>query len=598
MGQRQSNGSLDWESDWKHVSRRGVARNVTDFDNLLEALAAAPGDRPFVTFWVDEDERETLTFAEFRSRAHAEAAVLSSHRLGVGDRVVIVMPQNIAAMTAFVGAMMLGAVPAFLAYPNFKVEPSKYRAGLAGVSANLKAKAVIIDEDFPPEFLEHIAIDRETAVLRAGRCPQLLSETQLPPLERHADDLAFIQHSAGTTGLQKGVALTHGAVLRQIQHLAEALKIDGATDRIYNWLPLYHDMGLIACFMLPMVCHVPIVMQSPLDWVMRPEIMLQIISEYKCTLAWMPNFAFQFVPRRTRPNSRAEYDLSSLRALINCSEPVRSSSLSEFRDAFAPAGLSGNALQSSYAMAENVFAVTQSDIQETSGVTQIWAQSQAFRGEGRVVPVAEGAVGAISFASSGRLLPGNEIRIVSEARETLADGLVGEIQLKSDSLFTGYFNRPDLTGKAMSDEWYLTGDLGFCLGGELFVAGRKKDLLIVGGENLYPQDIEETIATHSAIHDGRVVVFGLYNPALGTEEIIAVAEVENEDFLAHGLEIDGEIRKRVIEGIGIAMRTVLLKPPGWIVKSTAGKPARSATREKLLKEHPELNLEARETQSV
>src|SRR6516225_656527 len=568
--------------------------DINTFQTITQALEAAPGDRSFVTMWVDEDEHEELTFGEFRGRARAQAGFLREHGVSSGDRVVIIMPQSIGIMETFAGAMLLGAVPAILAYPNFKIEPAKYRSGLAGVTANLKAKAVVVDDEFPEELLGHVALSDGSKLLRTGAHIVAEPLDDIAEFSPARESLAFIQHSAGTTGLQKGVALTHGAVLRQIQHLAEALKIDGATDRIYNWLPLYHDMGLIACFMLPMVCHVPIVMQSPLDWVMRPEIMLQIISEYKCTLAWMPNFAFQFVPRRTRPNSRAEYDLSSLRALINCSEPVRSSSLSEFRDAFAPAGLSGNALQSSYAMAENVFAVTQSDIQETSGVTQIWAQSQAFRGEGRVVPVAEGAVGAISFASSGRLLPGNEIRIVSEARETLADGLVGEIQLKSDSLFTGYFNRPDLTGKAMSDEWYLTGDLGFCLGGELFVAGRKKDLLIVGGENLYPQDIEETIATHSAIHDGRVVVFGLYNPALGTEEIIAVAEVENEDFLAHGLEIDGEIRKRVIEGIGIAMRTVLLKPPGWIVKSTAGKSARSATREKLLKEHPELNLEARE----
>jgi fatty-acyl-CoA synthase len=578
------------------VARGG--KGVNRFANLLEALAAAPGDRPFVTFWIDEDERETVTFSQFRSRACAEAGVLRAQGVGAGDRVIIIMPQSIAAMTAFVGAMMLGAAPAFLAYPNFKVEPSKYREGLAGVSANLKAKAVLIDEDSPPEFLEHVAIGRDTTVLRLGEPPQPLSEEQFPVIECGPDDLAFIQHSAGTTGLQKGVALTHGAVLRQIEHLAETLKIDGATDRIYSWLPLYHDMGLIACFMLPMVCHVPVVMQSPLDWVMHPETMLQIISECKCTLAWMPNFAFQFVPRRTRPNLRTAYDLSSLRALINCSEPVRSSSLGEFHRTFDLAGLRKSALHSSYAMAENVFAVTQSDIQGTAGPVQVWAQGQTFRAEDRVVRVAEGTAGAIAFASSGRLLPGNEIRIVSEAGEILAEGLVGEIQLKSDSLFTGYYNRADLTDKAMADGWYLTGDLGFSLDGELFVVGRKKDLLIVGGENFYPQDIEENIAAHPAIHDGRVVALGLFNPSLGTEEIIAIAEVENAELLSRALPIEKEIRRRVVEGIGIAMRAVFLKPPGWIVKSTAGKAARSATREKLLKEHPELNLDARENQRV
>src|SRR5581483_5315521 len=143
------------------------------------------------------------------------------------------------------------------------------------------------------------------------------------------DQLAFIQHSAGTTGLQKGVALTHAAVLRQLDSLSRALKIESEKDRVYSWLPLYHDMGLVACFMLPMACHLPIVMQSPIDWVMRPETMLQIVSDCRCTLSWMPNFAFQFIPRRTPQSRWKDYDLSSLRLLINCSEPVRAASMNE-----------------------------------------------------------------------------------------------------------------------------------------------------------------------------------------------------------------------------------------------------------------------------
>ena len=174
----------------------------------------------------------------------------------------------------------------------------------------------------------------------------------------------------------------------------------------------------------------------------------------------------------------------------------------------------------------------------------------------------------------------------------IADGHVGEILIKSDSLFTGYYNRPDLTAKAIVDGWYYSGDLGFCLEDELYVIGRKKDLLIVGGENLYPQDIEEIVASHPAIHDGRVVAMGVYNPDLGTEDIVVVAEVERKDLLANAMEIEGEIRNLVVAGIGAAVHTIFLKPPKWIVKSTAGKAARSATREKLLQEHPELNVES------
>jgi len=567
---------------------------VLRFGNLIDALAAAPASRPFVTFWVDEDERETVTFAEFSRRARGQAGKFRDQGITTGDRVIILMPQGIPAMAAFVGAMMLGAVPAFLAYPNFKVEPGKYRSGLAGVTANLNAKAVVIDDEFPDEMLGHVTLGEETKLLRAaGKESNGEPEVSAAPIQ--ADSLAFIQHSAGTTGLQKGVALTHAAVLRQLEHLTRAMKIDPATDSVYNWLPLYHDMGLIACFMLPMVCHLPVVMQSPIDWVMQPEAMLQIVSECRCTLAWMPNFAFQFVPRRVPRNRWAQYDLSSLRAIINCSEPVRASSMLEFQSAFASIGLKTGVLQSCYAMAENVFAVTQSDIGQQSGPKVVWADGQQFRAAHQIVEVTEGTPGATVFTSSGRLLPHHEVRIVSDSGTVLNGGRVGEILVKSDCLFEGYYNRPDLTAQAIVGGWYHTGDLGFCLNDELFVVARKKDLLIIGGENIYPQDIEEIIASHPAIHDGRAIAMGVYNPDLGTEEIVAVAEVEREEDLTRTAEIETEIRSRVVAGLGAAVRTIFLKPPKWIVKSTAGKAARSATREKLLREHPELNVDAQES---
>jgi fatty-acyl-CoA synthase len=563
------------------------------YRNLIEALEGAPPDRTFVTSWIDEDERASLSFAEFRREARSQAAALRKQKVVAGDSVVIIMPQSIVAMTTFVGAMMLGAVPTFLAYPNFKIEPAKYRSGLAGVTANLNAKAVVIDYGLPEEMLAHVTLEEQSKLIRVGDCPDS-NEKQQPAFQNvesgniQTDSLAFIQHSAGTTGLQKGVALSHGAVLRHLDHLQRALRIDGSSDRIYSWLPLYHDMGLIACFMLPMVCHVPVVMQSPLDWVMHPETMLQIIAEYKCTLAWMPNFAFQFVPRRVPQTRWGEHDLSSMRALINCSEPVRANSMSEFQQAF---GIQSQSLHSSYAMAENVFAVTQSDLSRRPSLAQVWVDGQIFRTAHRIVPVEKSTPGAIAFTSSGRLLPSHEVRIVSDSGTVLSESHVGEILIKSDCLFEGYCNRPDLTSQAFADGWYRTGDFGFLLDAQLYVVGRKKDLLIIGGENIYPQDVEEIVGSHSAIHDGRAIAMGVYNPDLGTEEIVVVAEVEREELLANAEAIEAEIRSQVVAGMGVAIRTIFLKPPKWIVKSTAGKAARAATHEKLLREHPELGVE-------
>ena len=556
------------------------------FRSLIDALYSAPPDRPFITYWVDEDEQETVTFGEFRRRASSQAALLRGHGVSAGDRVVIIMPQGIASMAVYAGAMMLGAVPAFLAYPNFKIDPAKYRFGLAGVTANLSAKVVVIDDEFPEDLLGHVSLDGEAKLIRASATAGLPLEEF--PAHIDPESIAFIQHSAGTTGLQKGVALTHAAVLKQIEHLAHALRIDGATDRIYSWLPLYHDMGLIACFMLPMVCHLPIIMQSPLDWVMHPETMLQVITEHRCTLAWMPNFAFQFVPRRAPKDRWTDCDLSSLRALINCSEPVRASSMEEFHRTFAPIGLKAGALHSSYAMAENVFAVTQSDIESPQGPAHIRVDAQRFRSEHLAVAIDESAPGSICFVSSGRVLQNTTIRIASDSGEILPDTHVGEILIQGDCLFSGYFNRPDLTSQAIVDGWYRTGDLGFLFDGELYVVGRKKDLLIIGGENIYPQDIEEIVSSHPAVHDGRVIALGAYNRDLGTEDIVVVAEVENEELLVDTESIQQELRAQVVAGLGIAVRTIFLKPPKWIVKSTAGKPARAATYEKLLDEYPEL----------
>jgi fatty-acyl-CoA synthase len=561
---------------------------MLEFANLVAALKSAPENAEFVTFWVDEEEHETVSFGEFRHRSSIQAAGLPDQGVSPGDRVVIIMPQGIAAMTAFAAAMMLGAVPAFLAYPNFKIEPAKYRSGLLGVTTNLGAKAVVIDENFPEEMLACVALGPETKLIRAGddrsrrKSINLEGSGAIDP-----ETVVFIQHSAGTTGLQKGVALTHAAVLRQIGHLAQVLRID-SRDRIYSWLPLYHDMGLIASFMLPMLCHIPVVMQSPIEWVMQPESLLQVISKTKCTVGWMPNFAFQFVPRRTPQKRWPAYDLSSLRLMINCSEPVRASSMNEFQNAFR---IRQGVLQSSYALAENVFAVTQSNI-DTAGPQTVWVDAQQFRSAHRVVPLAEDTAGALSFTSSGRSLPNQQIRIITDAGENASPDSVGEIAIHSDCLFTGYYNRPDLSAQAFVDGWYCTGDLGFLLDGELYVAGRKKDLLIVGGENIYPQDIEEIVGSHLSIHDGRVIAMGVYNPDVGTQEIVVVAEVERAELLHESAALEQQIRSSIVAGLGIAVKSIILKPPKWIVKSTAGKAARSATKEKLMREHPEFARES------
>ena len=338
-----------------------VRSSSARFSTIVEALQAAPPDRPFATMWTDEGDPYAVTFGEFYRLAKLQAAGLHQHGLAAGDRVVLIMPQGIPLMATFAGAMLLGAVPAILPYPNAKADPDKYRSGLQGVSRNLMARLTVVDDAFPIDLLSQVAMDDGAQLVRSSWLSRSAGGVELPDSDISPNGLAFIQHSAGTTGLQKGVALTHAAVLTQLDHLAGVLDIR-THDRIYSWLPLYHDMGLLACFMLPLVYHLPVVMQSPMDWVIQPVAMLKLISDYRCTLAWSPNFALQFLARRVREEDRYDLDLSGLRALINCSEPVRAQSMDEFIAMYAPCGLKPNVLKSSYAMAENVFAVTQSEI--------------------------------------------------------------------------------------------------------------------------------------------------------------------------------------------------------------------------------------------
>jgi acyl-CoA synthetase (AMP-forming)/AMP-acid ligase II len=263
--------------------------------------------------------------------------------------------------------------------------------------------------------------------------------------------------------------------------------------------------------------------------------------------------------------------------------------MDEFLAAYASCHLRPHVLQSCYAMAETVFAVTQSGWNGHPAPVRVWVDAGVLRKNHFAASAEPNAPGAICFVSSGSCLPGTQICIISENGDHLPSGSVGEIVIHSDAMLDGYYNHPDLTAKALRDGLYWSGDLGFELDGELYVIGRKKDLIIVGGENIYPQDIEEIISGHPSIHDGRAIAIGVFNSKLGTQEIIAVAEVNDDKDLKNALEIERELKMSVKSELAVAVRAIYIKPSKWIIKSTAGKPARSTTRKKLLSEHPELD---------
>lgn len=273
-------------------------------------------------------------------------------------------------------------------------------------------------------------------------------------------------------------------------------------------------------------------------------------------------------------------DLSSWRAIINCSEPVRFESHRAFYEFFKKYGLKWEALQTSYAMAENVFGVTQSPLGGEPTVVEL--DREAFISEHAVKSPVDGRP-SMKMMSSGYPLENVKIKIWDENGNDLPDRVIGEIALQSNCMLTGYFNRPDITEKAFSDGWYLTGDFGFTSNGELFVSGRKKDMIIVGGKNVYPQDLEALSYEVPGVHAGRSVAFGLFDETEGTEEVVLIAEVDSEE-AAEQQKIADALRAYVTKNSAVALRHVKVVGPKWIVKTSSGKTARSANKEKFLME--------------
>jgi len=339
-------------------------------------------------------------------------------------------------------------------------------------------------------------------------------------------------------------------------------------------------MGLIAGFILPIVQGVPLVLMSPFHWVRDPQILLRAIDEHRGTLCWLPNFAYSFLATRVRRSALVGLDLSSLRAAINCSEPVRDDSHRAFLDRYQTFGLREHALQTCYAMAENTFAVTQSDLERPPRVDRI--ERAALLEQQRALPARADAP-AVTMVSCGAPIPGTEVRVVDTQRQDVGERQVGEIALRSDCMLTGYYRRPDATAEALADGWFFTGDLGYLADGELYITGRMKDLIIVGGKNIYPQDIEHAINDVPGVHPGRTVAFGVFNDALGTEDIAVVCEVETGDSAAHDA-IAREIRARIATTTDTMAHYVHLVEPMWLLKTSSGKIARGANRDKFIAE--------------
>jgi len=555
---------------------------VSTFSHLLHQQYQHVPERNALTLLRAGQPDLPVTVAELLQGSAGVAQTLARAGIKPGEVVILILQHSLEHVFAYFGTILQGAIPSIMPFLTEKLLPERYRADLAALVGVTQPAAIITYPEFEGEVRAAVGIDSPVRVILLSTQMDPPCEpdfTLLPGLQRRPEDIVLLQHSSGTTGLQKGVALSHQAILNQLESYSRRLQLNDA-DVLVSWLPLYHDMGLIAGFLMPLLRGIPLVLLSPFDWVRNPARLMQAVSRYRGTLSWLPNFAYNFCAQKVRDRDLEGVDLSSWRAISNCSEPMRYESHQAFLARFAPYGLRADALCTCYAMAENVFAVTQGGI--TGPVTVDVIDREAMQVE-RVARPSPAAEAVIHMLSAGRPIEKVEVRVVDEHGRAVPDRQIGEVTLRSNCMLTEYYHRPDATAKAFRSGWYLTGDYGYLANGELYVTGRKKDLIIVGGKNIHPQDLEELAMTVPGVHPGRVVVFGIFNDTQGTEEVFLVAEVDTADPAVRE-QIADQIRQTITRGSAVALRHVHLVDKHWLVKTSSGKTARGANREKYQQE--------------
>jgi fatty-acyl-CoA synthase len=556
------------------------------FSDLLKHFYDKEPERVALYVLFSGQPDRPLTYRQLLQGAAAYARAFEEQGVQPGEVVVLILQHSYDLIYAFFGAILHGAIPSIMPFLTEKLLPERYRADLTALVGITQPSAIVTYPEFEAEVQAALQQGENNAtsvksVIVSDKIGAPLDPdfATLSGMRRSPQDIVLLQHSSGTTGLQKGVALTHQAVFNQLESYSRTLHL-APEDVIVSWLPLYHDMGLIAGFLMPILWGIPLVIMSPFEWVRAPYRLMQAVSRYKGTLSWLPNFAYNFCAQKIRERDLVGVDLSSWRAISNCSEPMRYASHQAFLERFRPYGLRPEALATCYAMAENVFAVTQGGLDGPVTVDEI--DRDAFQIERQARPATPDRP-SINMLSAGRPVQGTQVKVVADDGSELPERGVGEVALRSDCMLVGYYHRPDANEKAFRDGWYLTGDYGYMANGEVYVSGRKKDLIIVGGKNIYPQDLETLAMEVEGVHPGRVVAFGVFNEEAGTEEVVIVAEADSE-VEEQREQIASAIRQTVTRGSAVALRNVYITGPHWIAKTSSGKTARLANRDKYLKE--------------
>jgi 1-acyl-sn-glycerol-3-phosphate acyltransferase len=532
-------------------------------------------DRPHIRFYSDDDEGMTLTYRQLHTQAGKVAAGL--HALGVqqGQAVAIMLPTGPDYFFSFIGVLLAGGVPVPMYPPPRMSQLEEQLRRYVAILANCAAPVMItIAEGKQHANLLRSLVGSLSRVVSAQDLVGAGCEFATPQIDRK--DIAFLQYTSGSTGTPKGVVLTHANVLANIRAMGVAVGVR-PDDVFVSWLPLYHDMGLIGAWLGSLYHALPLVVMPPLSFISRPQRWLNAIHRYRGTLSASPNFGYEICLLRLEEKDTAGLDLSCWRAAFNGAEAVLPVTVERFIKRFKPNGFQPGAMMPVYGLAESTVGLGFPPLGRGPWIDRI--QREAFSRQGLAIPALPQDPTALRFVSSGLPLPGHQIRVADDAGRELPELRQGHIEFRGPSSTGGYFRNVGHTRELFHGDWLKTGDLGYVNGGELFVTGRNKDIVIRAGRNIYPQEVEQAVGEIDGIRKDCVAVFGGMDAATGTERLVVMAETRRLE-TPQAQALRSKINAAVVGLIGEPPDEIILAPPGAVLKTSSGKVRRAAIRDR------------------
>ncbi len=540
-------------------------------DTLTEALlrrAAATPRHVHLHLRQDDGTDVAFTYAETLAGARSAAAALRALGLKPAETVAIMLPTCREFFFTFLGTLFAGGIPVPI-YPPIRADQSEeYARRQSGILRNAEARVLVTFKE-----AERLAKLLDIPSLRAVVLGSDLASTNAGEDYRaQPDDVALIQYTSGSTGDPKGVTLTHRNLVANVRAIGYGVGVR-PDDVVCSWLPLYHDMGLIGCWLFSIYFGLELAAISPLAFLRRPERWLWMFHHRRGTLSPAPNFGYELCVRKIKDEAIEGLDLSSWRVALNGAEPIHPATLDRFIERYSRYGFRGESMMPVYGLAENSVALSFSPRGTAPRIDVVDRAAFELRGEAR--PAGEVA-GNLRFVSAGRALPGHEIRIINDNGEVIGERREGQVQFRGASAMQGYYRNPEATTLAMDGDWYRTGDLGYFAEGDLFITGRTKDLIIRAGRNVHPQELERLAAEVEGVRQGCVAAFSVPDREAGTESVVIVAETREKN-AARRRAIEAEIKLRVGAG-AISPDVVLGVRPNTIPKTPSGKLQRGACR--------------------